>query len=120
MRRIPKFAVFAPSDQATAAAGYPPGDPHKQARTKRSGYLAQALLAAALLTACSSHAGSSTAGDQEPIPECVEYQTLFASCTGRDAGLANAALATVHTSADRARVATLCATNLKRLKDACR
>lgn len=69
-----------------------------------------------LLVACG---GLATKSDTpEPIPECEQYQKALAACTGQDLPISHETQ--MMPEDQRAAARSLCATNLRRIKVACR
>jgi hypothetical protein len=75
------------------------------------------------LLACSGHsapASSSSTTAPEPVAECQQYEQEFARCSGIAAAISTQPKALASNDADRARLKTLCSSNLARLRQSCR
>lgn len=74
------------------------------------------------VAACSGRSSSPVPADKrpEPVAECVAYERELARCTGVEAGVASQPAAIAKDEADRARLASLCSSNLERLRRSCR
>jgi hypothetical protein len=63
---------------------------------------------------------SNVADTDQTVPECREYESQWARCTGNRAAIATQPEMLAKSEADRLRLKTLCSSNLERLKQACR
>jgi hypothetical protein len=63
---------------------------------------------------------ANVADTDQTVPECREYESQWARCTGDRAAIATQPEMLAKTEADRLRLKTLCSSNLERLKQACR
>ena len=69
-----------------------------------------------LLVGCGSK--NTTSDGPEPIPECQQYQKALAACTGQELPISHETQ--IMPEDQRAQARALCATNLRRIKIACR
>jgi hypothetical protein len=56
----------------------------------------------------------------DPIPACQQYEVTLATCFHRPSAFASQEALQPKTSADREHIRELCATNLERIRRACR
>ncbi len=95
--------------QRTASKG-------RENRSCRSWLWSARSLAFLLAVGCGSRAGHE---QPKPIAECQSYERALFDCSGRQISLASQ-VAAAKTTTERDSLAKLCATNLQRIRDACR
>lgn len=79
-----------------------------------------AILALALALAVGCGTKDQTGGTPEPVEECLRFESALNTCFHRDFAVASQEAYLPKSKADRARLQSLCADNLKRLTQTCR
>jgi hypothetical protein len=93
---------------------------HRHKRFEYRGRLFATLFILVQAPACREGPASGRPEDKpQPIPECQAYERAVSECAQRDISLASQT-ALAKTKAKRAELTRLCATNLHRIREACR